>query len=231
MKVLSTKKLDDALIATYTQRGLEITCVEMLRATPVACDATDIDATQYDAIAFTSSHAVAHAMKDNRLTALCQTKMIYALSGKTKDTLAQHGIYTTAGADNAESLSALIAQNKAIHSILHLTGNLTLDTLGTRLTEAGISYHALEVYRTDLIGPVVTDPYDAILFFSPSGVDSYLLHNVIKSTSICCCIGPTTASHLRERITGINLLVPAAPTPEQMLHLLSNYHPSDTHDR
>ena len=55
---------------------------------------------------------------------------------------------------------------------------------------------------------------EAILFFSPSGIESYLKENTIKK-EICFCIGTTTASAL-EGITK-NIKIADQPTIEDVI--------------
>lgn len=223
MKVLSTKKLDETLIAASLQHHIEIACVEMIRVTEVRPDTTGMDIATYDAVALTSSHAVTSAMKDERLAAACATRPVYALSGKTKETLEQHGIRPYAETANAEALALLILKNKEVHSLLHPTGNLRLDTLQKAMQNAGVGYSAVEVYHTAYIAPEIKEAFDAILFFSPSGIDSYLRHNAIKPGTLCCCIGQTTADHLRQRARGAQTIVPSTPTPTAMLQSLRDH--------
>ena len=56
--------------------------------------------------------------------------------------------------------------------------------------------NATEVYETILTPYKINFPLDGILFFSPSGVESYLQENKIEDEN-CFCIGNTTAEALK----------------------------------
>ena len=58
---------------------------------------------------------------------------------------------------------------------------------------------------------------DAILFFSPSGVESYLKDNKIKN-EICFCIGETTASALENKTK--NIIIAEQPTIEDVIEVI-----------
>jgi uroporphyrinogen-III synthase len=52
-------------------------------------------------------------------------------------------------------------------------------------------------YTTMLTPQAITSPADGILFFSPSGVESYLLKNSGKQL-VAFCLGETTAAYARD---------------------------------
>jgi uroporphyrinogen-III synthase len=53
------------------------------------------------------------------------------------------------------------------------------------------------VYETTLVPHVITQPYDGILFFSPSAVHSFFLTNKIAAQTQVFAIGATTAGALQ----------------------------------
>ena len=87
------------------------------------------------------------------------------------------------------------------------------------LSESGYNVVAytgneIQVYETTLTPQKIKTPVEAILFFSPSGIESYLKENKIKNET-CFCIGTTTASAL-EGITK-NIVVADQPTIEDVI--------------
>jgi uroporphyrinogen-III synthase len=58
---------------------------------------------------------------------------------------------------------------------------LRKETLPQALKEGGIKFNEIEVYQTAL-APLkyLIENFDAIMFFSPSAVESYLSNNKIK---------------------------------------------------
>ena len=59
-----------------------------------------------------------------------------------------------------------------------------------------IELDEIEVYETILTTHKITFIPDGILFFSPSGVESYLQENKVEDEN-CFCIGNTTADALK----------------------------------
>jgi uroporphyrinogen-III synthase len=80
--------------------------------------------------------------------------------------------------------------------------------------ENGIKFNEIQVYETTLQPQKIKANPEAILFFSPSGVKSYLKHNTIHK-QICFCIGDTTAEAL-SKITK-NIIVADQPTIEDVI--------------
>ncbi len=56
--------------------------------------------------------------------------------------------------------------------------------------------------------------FDGIMFFSPSGVESYLNLNELK-TETCFCIGKTTASALKDKNTSV--VIATTPSIENVI--------------
>ena len=82
-----------------------------------------------------------------------------------------------------------------------------------------IKFNEIEVYQTTLTSQKITQQLDAIMFFSPSGVESYLQKNKIKK-EICFCIGETTAKALEEYTE--NIVVAEYPSVEAVIEEVIN---------
>ena len=76
------------------------------------------------------------------------------------------------------------------------------------------------MYRTDLTPVKIESKVDGILFFSPSGVKSYLKENTITN-QVCFCIGTTTAKELEK--TTKNVVIANQPTVENTIIQCINY--------
>jgi uroporphyrinogen-III synthase len=70
------------------------------------------------------------------------------------------------------------------------------------------------VYETTLTPQKIKNSVEAILFFSPSGVESYLKDNTLKK-EVCFCIGETTAEALQK--TTKNIIIAENPTIEDVI--------------
>jgi uroporphyrinogen-III synthase len=223
MKILSTKQLEADIIAAAAQDGMIINCIDFIRIVAVAFDVSVLDSIEYDALIFTSHNAVKYFFKSDHVLSCTVTKPVYALSGKTKEALIEKGVYPTATGDNAAMLAEIIAESVATRSVLHICGNMVLDTVGAQCAEMDIRYGRLIVYETIADSQNVKEKYDGIMFFSPSGIDSYLSENELQNDILYCCIGETTAGYLGSISDKIEIILPGRPTPESMISAISTF--------
>lgn len=124
-------------------------------------------------------------------------------------------------ADNAKSLAQTIIQH-GVEEIVFFCGNKRRDELPEILKAAGIKVHEVVVYET-IETPVVTnDDVDAILFFSPSAVQSFFSVNQLKKNTVCFAIGQTTANSIAD-FTDNRIVITESPSQEMMLALVNFY--------
>lgn len=223
IKILSTKGLNESAVEYADTLGVKINCIDFIQTEAVAFDAQQINWNNTDAIVFTSSNAVRYFFGEGR-GHVPTGKTIFSLSGKTATELNEYGIVPTFTAINAAALAGAIIGVKAVKNMLHVCGNLKLETIETQMTSAGINYTPLLVYNT-FYGDAkpIAEQYDGIMFFSPSGVHSYLRGNSIQPDVIYCCIGQTTADSLRALNTNAQIIVPEIPSPEAMTVEVARY--------
>ena len=168
-----------------------------------------------DNLIFTSQNAV-HSLIENaqELLPKLREKNIFCVGLKTKALLEENGFNVIVYTGYAQDLAEIIALIYSKESFTFFSGNLRRDTLPDFLKEANIKFNEIEVYETQLTPQKITTPLDGILFFSPSGVESYLKDNKIKK-EICFCIGNTTAEAL-EKATK-NVIIANQPTVENTI--------------
>ena len=128
--------------------------------------------------------------------------------------LSESGFNVIAYTGYAEDLAEIITLIYSSESYTFFSGNLRRETLPKALKEAKIKFNEIQVYETTLTPEKIKTPVEAILFFSPSGIESYLKENTIKNET-CFCIGTTTSSAL-EGITK-NVIVAPQPTIEDVI--------------
>lgn len=166
-----------------------------------------------DNLIFTSQNAVRSFLKNPKQEEL-KSKNVFCVGLKTKILLSEAGFNVVAYTGYASDLAEIITLIYANESYTFFSGNLRKDTLPKALAEAGIKFNEIQVYKTSLTPHKIKDAVDAILFFSPSGVESYLKENKIKKET-CFCIGETTAQAL-EKITK-NIVIAAQPSIEDVI--------------
>jgi uroporphyrinogen-III synthase len=134
--------------------------------------------------------------------------------------LEQNGFDVVESFDYAEELASFLIDKYSSNTYTFFSGNLRQDTLPVALQQANIIFEEKQVYRTDLTPVKIESKVDGILFFSPSGVKSYLKENTITN-QVCFCIGTTTAKELEK--TTKNVVIANQPTVENTIIQCINY--------
>lgn len=134
-----------------------------------------------------------------------------------KELLEQNGFEVSVYLDYAVELAEIITLIYNTETFTFFSGNLRKETLPQALKNAGIKFNEIEAYKTKLAPCKISDleKFDGIMFFSPSGVESYLKDNKIK-TEACFCIGETTAATLKIHKVK-NIVIAEAPTVDDVI--------------
>jgi uroporphyrinogen-III synthase len=162
---------------------------------------------------FTSQNAVLSILV-NEIVGNLKTKPVFCVGLKTKALLEENGFEVVVYVDYAEDLAEIISLIYNQESFTFFSGNLRKELLPKTLKKAKIDCSEIEVYETKLSPKKIKDKVDAILFFSPSGVESYLKDNKIKNES-CFCIGNTTAEALEKHTK--NIIIAEYPSIESVI--------------
>jgi len=150
---------------------------------------------------------------------------VFAVGVKTAEALEELN-FTVVKPDkqNAEGLASLIEKHFETDKpvVLHWCGNRRRDQLGDQLKKAGFKYVDMEVYQTELNTiPWPEREPDAILFYSPSGVEAFRQSGGFKRTlPELFAIGSTTGEALSLE-SGKNVHIPTEPSTEALLELTS----------
>lgn len=198
-KILFTKKgLDKKLIATELGGKLLTDFIEVLAIENLEIPAFDLT---NKSLIFTSVNGVKAFFENQFLANENFTKKdfnkIYAVGKKSKDALREKGFGTFKVKKNAEDLANFITKNNENENFLHFCGNIALDKLENKLSRENIGYKKVIVYETKLKYPVISKSFDEVVFFSPSGVRSFVQNNSINGKKIFS-IGNTTTQEIQK---------------------------------
>jgi len=166
-----------------------------------------------DNLIFTSQNAVQSFLLDPKSQDL-KSKNVFCVGLKTKILLSESGFNVVAYTGYAADLAEIITLIYAKETFTFFSGNLRKETFPTALKQEKVKFNEIQVYETTLTPQKIKSSVDAIMFFSPSGIESYLKENTIKK-EVCFCIGTTTSSALN----GItkNVIIATQPTIEDVL--------------
>ncbi len=201
MNILFTKKLDEKEIsnilgAEFSTHFLEVIKINLLELSPFSLG--------NKSLIFTSVNGVEsffkNGFKANENFADKNYNKIYCVGNKTKLHLRKYGFGVFKVKKNAKELSEFIIENCAKEKFIHFCGNLALDILQEKLPLQNIGYKKVVVYETELIYPELSEKYDAIAFFSPSGVRSFIKNNQLDFKQIYA-IGETTGAEVSKYTT------------------------------
>ena len=173
-----------------------------------------------EALIFTSQNAVNAVLEFDTLLEL-KSKKVFCVGIKSKALLEENGFIVQAHAGYAAELAEIIYLSYTNLSFTFFSGNLRRDVLPEMLKTNGISFNEIEVYETILTPQKINSKPDGMLFYSPSGVESYLKENKITD-EMCFCIGTTTAKAL-ENITN-NIIIANQPSVENVIIQCINYY-------
>ncbi|WP_281231354.1 uroporphyrinogen-III synthase [Flavobacterium gelatinilyticum] len=209
VQILSTKILSPLHKQELMKYGVELIEADFIKTENKPFELKDLN----ESLIFTSQNAV-HSVLSHPDSEQLKKKNVYCVGLKTKTLLSDNGFNVVAYTGYAADLAEIITLIYGNESYTFFSGNLRRDTLPEALKENGIKFNEIQVYETTLQPQKIKANPEAILFFSPSGVKSYLKDNKINK-QICFCIGDTTAEAL-SKITK-NIIVADQPTIEDVI--------------
>ncbi|MDP5198330.1 uroporphyrinogen-III synthase [Flavobacterium sp. DG2-3] len=214
IQIVSTKILHPLLKQELVKIGLEVIEADFIKTENKYFKLENLN----ESLIFTSQNAV-HSVLSHPEAQKLKAKNVFCVGLKTKALLTDNGFNVMAYTGYAADLAEIIALIYNKESYTFFSGNLRRDTLPEALQEAGIQFNEIQVYDTSLTPQKIKTQADALLFFSPSGVKSYLKENKINK-EICFCIGETTAEALH-KITK-NIIIANQPTVEDVIEDVLN---------
>ncbi len=168
-------------------------------------------------IVFTSQNAV-EALLHNFSGETLEFDHIFCVGRRTKRLIEKKIGKVTHLENNAAKLADYLVKNHADKAFTFFCGSRRRPELPTILKEANVSLDEVEVYQTIKSGRSLENKYQAILFYSPSGVESYMeANNSVECTAIC--IGETTATEARKHFQKI--VVSKTPSVEKMMEAVN----------
>ena len=195
IQVLSTKILSPLQKAPFEKAGISL---EEYNAINIDFSSFALDL-ELDNYIFTSQNAVRGFLRvfddlplpEKRKEAL--EKNCFCVGMKTSVLLKENGLKVVKTAKNSKELANFIAKNHKNESFFFICGNRRRAELPQILTDNKVRFMEVVAYRTTANTKRFEEAYNGLLFFSPSGVQSYTASNRLGE-STAFCIGETTAA-------------------------------------
>jgi len=196
INILSTRPIDNLLIKDAKSKGIIIDCISFIETTvsinQEKKELIQAIAEKNNTIVFTSmnaAEAIIESLDGNR-----PTWDIYCMGGTTKTIIKDYfGIDSIKGTGkDAMSLAEGMIANNTKEAVF-FCGNIRRDELPQLLKNNQIGLEEMVVYETNTTAHYINKAYDAILFFSPSAVESFFSVNKIEEQTVLFAIGNTTA--------------------------------------
>lgn len=215
--ILSTKTLGNVLVNTAADNGIEIEEKSFISIEPLknktVTDRILRSLNEKLNVVFTSANAV-HAV-----SVYISSKPdwnVYCIGNATKELVAkmfgEDSIAATAS--HAIELAERIISHKE-KGVRFFCGDQRRDELPDILRGNGIKVEECIVYKTVLTPSLVHRPYDGILFFSPTAVESFFSLNSVTKDTCTFALGETTLSAIKKFVS--NEVILATHTSKESL--------------
>ena len=212
-RLLSTKILSQEFKDRLSRHSFSLVEQSFIKISPIKkLELVD----SHQAIIFSSQNAVKIAFDNPEIKSLIDQKPIYCIGKKTGLLLAKNGQKVVKIAKNSLDLGLFILKNYQNESFSFFCGKSRVNDLEQILSVNDIQIQPVEIYETFPQPNIVKGHFEGIIFFSPSGVKGYAIHNGFEDTH-CFCLGSTTANAVREFTAKFT----TAKTPDEMQLFLS----------
>ncbi|MCF6223864.1 MAG: hydroxymethylbilane synthase [Flavobacteriaceae bacterium] len=148
---------------------------------------------------------------------------IYCVGRRTKRLIEKNIGKVSHVENSAEKLANYLVGELKTKEITFFCGNKRRDELPTILAENNIVVDEIICYKTILTPNKVNKNFKGIIFYSPTGIESYLKDND-KNIEVVFCIGETTAREARKHFE--NVVVAKLPVAESILKSVNTYFPT-----
>ncbi|GGW38158.1 uroporphyrinogen-III synthase [Arenibacter certesii] len=229
IRLLSTKILSTSQKALLSNNQFQLVEYDSLKIDLLH---EEID-TSYKHIIFTSQNTVKAYLKnlqnsnnlngEESISTITSQITAYCVGEKTKALLEEYRIKVVVVTHYGADLSKILVEKFGNESFLFLCGNKRRYEIPTRLKENNIHFKEQVVYENSPNPKAFTAHFNGILFFSPTGIESYQIKNSIKD-SIAFCIGTTTAAEAKKHTS--NIIIANKPTVESVLEKVVEHYKS-----
>jgi uroporphyrinogen-III synthase len=203
ISILITTAVNTSLVDELVAKGFDVDVIPFIQINTIKTKKIQqqiADALMFDAtVIFTSNNAV------NAVTEYLQNQKpnwsIYCIGNTTKaliEKLFDEASIVATGDDAGTLANKIIRQQKLSREVYFFCGDKKRNELPELLKQNNIKVNEVEVYTTTILNHSVEKKYDAVLFFSPSGVQGFFENNSGNEKTVLLAIGDTTANEIKK---------------------------------
>ena len=190
IRILSTRILPELMVQKLADSGLEYVQHNFIEINPLEFNPDLINMGPKHWI-ITSQNAW-RIMVDKFTPEILSQKTYYCVGSKTKSAIESEGYPVFLTEKNSKTLAKTILTDHSKNSFQYFSGDQRITYLPNLFQKEGIDWYDNVIYSTQKTGKKIDEPIDGIMFFSPSGVQSYFETNLYHQ-EVCFCIGSTTS--------------------------------------
>lgn len=228
IEILSTRPLPDELLEEATNAGIHIDVLSFIETEPVQDVNVYLEIEQAylrsATVVFTSMNAVeaVAAVQDGQQP----DWTVYCTGNTTRQLISKYfGEERIAGtASSSADLADLIIGDETADEVIFFCGDQRRDELPEILRSNDIDVTEIVVYQTITVPHHVNKTYQGILFFSPSGVDSFFRYNQLKGNTILFAIGNTTAAEIKKHTRNSIIIADEPGKTELVRQMIEFFH-------
>lgn len=170
-------------------------------------------------VIFTSQNAV-DALSENFMASELQFSNIYCVGRRTKRLIEKKIGKVNRVENSAKKLADQLKEELKGEEVTFFCGDKRRDELPNILEQNGIKVHEVIAYQTLLTPNSLAKNYDGLLFYSPSGIESFLQKNKVKS-EVAFCIGSTTSNEAKKHFDKV--VEAKLPSVESVLESVNSH--------
>ncbi|RTE55567.1 uroporphyrinogen-III synthase [Arenibacter aquaticus] len=211
IRLLSTKILTPSQKAILSNSSILVDNYDAIQISyiPIKIDPA------YKNLIFTSQHAVKAFLQNYPKTAYNhQDLKAYCVGEKTKALVSDQGIQVVEMTHYGAQLAQRLVDKHPEKTFLFLCSDKRRDDIPNLLTKHKVAFKEQIAYQNTPNPLTFAADYKGILFFSPSGLESFMTNNRIGN-SVAICIGTTTAAEAKKHSK--NVITANNPTVESVL--------------
>ena len=210
IKILSTRMLGKDLKHLFSDLKFDLYHNDFISIHPLILNLPKHDGSWI----FTSKNAVDAVFSCNQNIDNFFNK-VYCVGKNTESLLIKKGQKVTKMTQNSSNLADFISKTAKNEKFIFCRSNIKNEEFSNFFKKKNIKLKELVVYNNVAKPKKYKQIFDAILFYSPSGIKSYMINNSLNN-SYCVCIGQTTSKYAKRYSDKV--LSCKVPTIENVIH-------------